>query len=305
MDETPGRLPQIAMVGFGEAAQAFVAGWQLGGSRRVRAFDIKSFDPVSAASMADLYRGAGVDGGADIAGVLQGARQVFCLVTADQAVAAAREAARHLAPSALWFDGNSCSPGSKRAAAALVEAAGGRYVDVAVMAPVHPSLHRTPLLLSGDAAEVAARALRALDMRPEVVGARVGDASAVKMIRSVMVKGLEALTAECLLAARRAGVDHEVIASLQASHPHQDWPRQMAYNLERMIVHGKRRAAEMREVAATLRELAMPDRMSSATAQWQEEVATLGLEPGEANALGRADRVLAALGSLSPPVTAP
>ena len=61
--------------------------------------------------------------------------------------------------------------------------------------------------------------MAALDMRPRVIGDKVGDASAIKMIRSVMIKGLEALTAECLLAARRAGVADAVLASLQNSDP--------------------------------------------------------------------------------------
>ncbi len=115
------------------------------------------------------------------------------------------------------------------------------------------------------------------------------------MIRSVMIKGFEALTAECFLAARRAGVDDAVIASLQASDPGVDWPARGAYNLERMMAHGTRRAAEMREVAATLRELGLPDRMAAAAALWQDQIADLGLAPGTPDLAARADRILAAL----------
>jgi 3-hydroxyisobutyrate dehydrogenase-like beta-hydroxyacid dehydrogenase len=132
-------------------------------------------------------------------------------------------------------------------------------------------------------------------MEPAVAGRRVGEASAIKMLRSVMVKGLEALTAECLLAARRAGVDATVLASLRASDPGFDWAARSAYNLERMTTHGLRRAAEMREAAATLRELGLPDRMALATAEWQAELGGLGLPPGEAEAGARADRILARL----------
>ena len=124
-------------------------------------------------------------------------------------------------------------------------------------------------------------------MTPAVAGPAVGEASTIKMLRSVMMKGLEALTAECLLAARRAGVEGAVIASLQASDPGFDWQRRSAYNLERMMAHGLRRAAEMREVAATLRELGLPDRLAVATADWQQQVGALGLEAGEADAGGR------------------
>lgn len=285
---------RIALIGFGEAAGAFLGGWGLGGSGRVRAFDLKSRDPAS--GIAARYAAAGIEGCATPGEALAGAGVAVCLVTADQALAAAEAAAPALAPGTLWIDGNSCAPGSKRAAAGVVAAAGGRYVDMAIMAPVHPKRQLTPVLLSGPAAAAAAAVLAGLGMRPEVAGPEVGDASTVKMLRSVMVKGLEALTAECLLAARRAGVERAVLGSLQASDPGFDWAARAAYNLERMMVHGVRRAAEMREVAATLRELGLPDRLAAATAEWQAEVGGLGLEAGAAEVAARADRILGRLG---------
>jgi 3-hydroxyisobutyrate dehydrogenase-like beta-hydroxyacid dehydrogenase len=286
---------RIALIGFGEAAEAFLAGWGLGGSGRVKTFDVKALDPSEAETLAARCRAAGVDAGTRPGEALAGARLVFSLVTPDQALAAAEAGAPYLVPGALWIDGNSCAPGTKRRAAAAVEAAGGAYVDMAIMAPVHPRRHLTPVLLAGPAAEAAAGRIRALGMEPAVAGRRVGEASAIKMLRSVMVKGLEALTAECLLAARRAGVDATVLASLPASDPGFDWAARSAYNLERMTTHGLRRAAEMREAAATLRELGLPDRMALATAEWQAELGGLGLPPGEAEAGARADRILARL----------
>ncbi len=112
------------------------------------------------------------------------------------------------------------------------------------MAPVHPKRHETPILLSGPEAEAALPVLTSLGMLPRVTGVRVGEASSIKMLRSVMIKGLEALTAEAMLAARKAGVEGAVIASLQASDPGIDWEKRSAYNLERMMVHGERRAAK-------------------------------------------------------------
>jgi 3-hydroxyisobutyrate dehydrogenase-like beta-hydroxyacid dehydrogenase len=163
--------------------------------------------------------------------------------------------------------------------------------------PVHPRRPRTPVLLSGPGAAPAAGHLARLDMRPALASDRVGDASTIKMLRSVMVKGLEALTAECLLAARRAGVDAAVLGSLQASDPGFDWERRAGYGLERMMVHGVRRAAEMREVAATLRDLGLPDRLSAAAAVWQAEIGALALDAGEPDFAARADRILAARGT--------
>lgn len=285
--------PRLALVGFGEAAEAFATGWGHAQAAATAAFDVKG------AETAGLPQARAARTGVRLvsrrAEALEGAWAVFCLVTADRAVAAAEECAGALPPGCFWLDGNSCSPGAKRRAADAVEAAGGRYVDVAIMAPVYPRLHRTPLLIAGPHAPEAAGLLAALDMRAEVAGPAVGDASAIKMIRSVMVKGMEALTAECLLAARRAGVDGRILSSLQASNPGIDWPAQAAYNLERMMVHGRRRAAEMREVAATLDELGLPSALASATADWQQRIGDLEL-PGGTDALAeRADAILGRL----------
>lgn len=280
----------ITFIGFGEAAMAFATGWPPGRAGLMRAYDLADPD-----RMQPRYACTGVTGCADPAAALAGAATVFCLVTADQALQAAQSAAACIAPGTLWLDGNSCAPQTKQAAAAVIAAAGGRYVDLAVMAPVHPLRHRVPLLVSGPHAQAAVAVLTALDMLPRIAGPEVGQASAIKMLRSVMIKGIEALTAECLLAARRAGVEAQVIASLQASDPGTDWPARSAYNLERMLVHGARRAAEMREVAATVAALGLPDGMSAATARWQDLLAATGAEPGPADLAARLDLVLARL----------
>ena len=288
---TPIVHPGIAMVGFGEAGQAFASGWQGRAIHGLSSFDIRAGTPALQDAAAQL----GVVLSAQPAAAVSRADAVFCLVTADQALVAAQTAAPHLQEGALWLDGNSCAPATKRQAAEVIEAAGGRYVDLAIMAPVHPRKHRTPGLLAGPHATQAMTELAALNMDWRVAGPMVGDASSIKMLRSVMIKGFEALCAECLLAARRAGVEDAVLASLQASDPGWVWHDRGAYNLERMMVHGARRAAEMREVAATLRDLGLPDRMATATALWQDQIAGLHLPGGPDDLADRADRILSAL----------
>ncbi|WP_138473040.1 NAD(P)-dependent oxidoreductase [Poseidonocella sp. HB161398] len=295
MDGTGSSEFPICFIGFGEAAAAFLEGWTLPDPAAVSAFDIKSDDPATRPAMAARQAAAGIRGCATAAAALARAQAVFSLVTADRAAEAAVAAAQHLEPGTLWLDGNSCAPGTKRRAAQAVEAAGGRYVDLAVMAPVHPQRHLVPLLVSGPHAEVAASVLRRLGMRPEIAGPEVGQASSIKMIRSVMIKGMEALTAECLLSARHAGVEEAVLASLEASDPDRDWRGRSAYNLERMMVHGARRAAEMREVAATVAELGLGSGMAAATADWQDRVAATGAPAGEDDLMARADAILARL----------
>jgi 3-hydroxyisobutyrate dehydrogenase-like beta-hydroxyacid dehydrogenase len=270
-------LTRLAFIGMGEAGSAIVTGWGQARSNSIRAYDIKSDDPAEVATMTSRYERLGLRGCQSAAEAVDSAELVFCTVTADQAVAAAEAAAPHLAPGGFWCDLNSCAPSSKRRAAEAIEAAGGRYVDVAVMSAVHPKLNMTPLLISGPHAETIAPLLAALPMAPRVIVGEVGAASSIKMIRSVMVKGLEALTAECLLAATAAGVAEEVLGSLMRSHPGTNWPEQAAYNFERAMVHGERRAAEMEEVTRTLADLGVPNRMASAVIEWQRSIAHAGV----------------------------
>lgn len=244
---------KVVLIGFGEAGRSFAAG----GLSAAAAYDI------------DPNKRDGIAAGHRSLRVLDGAPVVLSLVTADQALLAAKAAATHLEVGALYFDMNSVAPDTKRAAARAIEGTGGRYVDVAVMAPVDPARLSVPLLLSGlyaAAGEVALRALGFSNVR--ILPGEVGRASSVKMIRSVMVKGIEALTAEMMLAGDAAGVSGDVLASLGG-----DWPSKAAYNIERMTTHGARRAAEMEEVAKTLVALGIDPVMTRGTVKRQREMA--------------------------------
>jgi len=269
----------VAFIGFGEAAQAFAEA-AISEGPRLRAYDIKTAIPATRDAKRADYTRCRIDGRDDVAETLDAADAVLSLVTADQALPAARRYAGLLADRALWFDMNSVAPATKRAAAVAVTAAGGRYVDVAVMAPVHPQRLNVPLLLSGAYAEAGAALLTAMGFgNVRVVAGPVGAASSIKMLRSVVIKGFEALTAECLLAADIAGVRNEVIGSLDAGWPSADWAARADYNLDRMMVHGLRRAAEMEEVVRTLDALGTGSAMSRATIECQRAVGTRALRP--------------------------
>ena len=172
---------------------------------------------------------------------------------------------------------NSVAPDAKRAAASVIEAAGGHYVDIAVMAPVHPAGRAVPMLARGPHAADAMAALATLGMiNVAVAEGPVGTASSIKMIRSVIVKGIEALSAECVLAAAKADVLDAVLASFDASPPPVTWRERADYNLDRMLVHGVRRAAEMEEVVRTLDSLGTGSAMSRGTVVRQRILGAFG-----------------------------
>ncbi|MEH6525569.1 MAG: DUF1932 domain-containing protein [Sneathiella sp.] len=290
----------IALLGFGEAAGAFVSGWNTISNLSISAFDIKtdSHEKGEADGKWAAYEQANVSGCSTMEEALKNADVVFSLVTADRAYFAAEQAAKYLQKKTFFLDCNSCAPGTKKRSSKIISDIGVRYVDVAVMAPVYPKLHRTPLLISGEFMAEAKTVFECLQMDANIMEGGVGTSSSVKMIRSIMMKGLEALFSECVLAGRRAGVDEKVIASLEQTYPGFGFADKSAYMFERMMEHGERRAAEMKEVVLTVAELGLPADMAEATVKWQQRIGELGKPAGENEYGARADALLEALGDI-------
>ncbi len=291
----PNGKPTLAFIGFGEAGQAIAAGLHETGVEQMSAWDILLPKPEG-----EKLRRAGAASGVRCANsaaeAVRDADIVISAVTAASSAEAAQSVKAQLAGKPFFLDINSVSPGRKQETARLLGDA-ARYVDVAVLAPIHPALHQTPMLLAGPDAGAVAPALAALGMRATLGGAEVGAAAAIKMVRSVMIKGIEALTLECFLAAARAGVIDEVDASMKNNYPGLDWAKIVPYNLERMANHGERRAAEMEEVADTLRELGVEPLMTSATVKRQREMGQIGTRQSVQGVLKK-DRA-AILGAIS------
>jgi 3-hydroxyisobutyrate dehydrogenase-like beta-hydroxyacid dehydrogenase len=291
----PNGKPTIAFIGFGEAGQAIAAGLRGAGVATMSAWDIL-FPQAAGLKLKEAAQAAGVHCANSAADAVRGVDLIISAVTAASSVDAVQSVRAHLAGTPYFLDINSVSPGRKQDTAKLLGDA-GRYVDVAVLAPIYPARHQTPMLLAGPYADAIAPALTSLGMRVSVAGAETGAAAAIKMVRSVMIKGIEALTLECFLAASRAGVIDEVAASMKNNYPGLDWAKIVPYNLERMANHGERRAAEMEEVADTLRELGVEPLMTSATVKRQREMGQIGSQQSVRGALNK-DRV-AMLGAIS------
>jgi len=227
---------------------------------------------------------------------------IVSAVTASQTVAVAESCAPAVKRDAFFLDFNSASPGAKMKAAGLVDAGGARYVEGAVMTAIAPYRIRVPLLLGGPSAAALQPLLASLGFDATVASEKLGVASATKMCRSVMVKGLEAMVIESFTAARAYGVEDQVLASLAETFPGIDWEKQGAYFFQRVIQHGRRRAEEMREAAATVREAGLEPWSAAGTAERQAWMADLadakvfeGSDPVRRGWRGEADRVLDAV----------
>jgi 3-hydroxyisobutyrate dehydrogenase-like beta-hydroxyacid dehydrogenase len=261
----------IALIGYGEVGRILAEDLRAQG-HAVSACDLK-LDSAYGQPLREHAAAQGVALTDRAATAVQGAELVISAVTASQAVPVAQSCAAALVRDAYFLDLNSASPGAKIKAAGIVDAAGGRYVEGAVMTSVPPHRSQVPLLLGGPHAAALQPLLTALGFKPQVHSAELGVASATKMCRSVVVKGLEAMLIESFTTARHYGVEDAVIASLQETFPGMDWEKQAAYFFQRVIEHGRRRSEEVLEVAQTVREAGMEAFSASGTAQRQAQVA--------------------------------
>ncbi len=286
-------MTRVALVGLGEVGRVFAEDLRTPTAVEIRAWDIAFADDSSPAARnaADLA----VPKGSSATDAVAGADLVVSAVTAMQCVAAAESVLPGLAPGAWYFDLNSSSPGHKQAAARAVDAAGGRYVEAALMSPIGPRRLDSPFLLGGPHAADFAQAAAGFGLGDvTVIGDTVGRAAATKLCRSVIVKGLESLLAESLLAARVHGVERDVLDSLSNILPPADWEAVAGYFVSRSLQHGRRRAEEMEEAAATVAEAGVEPVMSLATVQRQRWAAQFPTARTADGTIAMIDAVLAA-----------
>jgi 3-hydroxyisobutyrate dehydrogenase-like beta-hydroxyacid dehydrogenase len=269
---------RIAIIGFGEVGGIFARDLIASGRHGVAAYDILLDDAESAARLRDKAQALHVTTCGSAAEAASGALVVISAVTPASALTVAEEAARFLARGQFFLDVNSVSPDTKRAAAEAVGRSGAHYVEAAVMAAVAPYGLKVPILLGGPHASIIKDILTPAGMTLELAATEIGKASATKMSRSIMMKGLEALMVECLYTARHYGVEHAVLASLAKTYPGMDWEKLGGYCLGRVIEHGRRRAAEMRESAATVAETGLAPLMATAIAGRQDWLADRAVE---------------------------
>lgn len=262
----------IGLVGYGEVGKVFGTGLKPQADA-IGAWDLKFAQAATREGETAHARRAGIAAHDSMRSLCAAADLVIAAVTASNTLAVAQEAARFIRPGAVFLDLNSASPGTKQRAAAAIDAAGGHYVEAGVMTSVPPYGIKVPMLLGGAKAAELAPVLQAWGMDAKPVSDRLGVASAIKMCRSVMIKGLEALVIESYATARAYGVEEHVLPTLAETFPSIDWPRQGAYFFSRVVQHGKRRAEEMREAAATVREAGFEPFMAAATADKQQWVA--------------------------------
>ena len=264
---------RIGLLGYGEVGQRFAADLRAAHAKlEIATFDLLLHQASAGEAMRRHAQAHRIDLMAD-ASAMSSYSLIFSAVTADQTLDAARSLATRRLEHAWVIDLNSAAPQTKVECAALVASAGGRYVEAAVMTSVPPHGIRVPMLLGGAHAIEAQKLLDTLGFAAEVASSDLGVASAIKLCRSVIIKGLESLVVESFTAARSLGVEKQVLASLKETYPQFDWEKQGDYLFSRVIQHGKRRAEEMRASAQMIDATGVGGTMAGAAAQRQAAVA--------------------------------
>ena len=267
----------IGFIGFGEAGFHIANGLHGAGVTELFAYDINAETPGLGERIQQRAKDSGTSLVDSSSGLARTSNVLLSTVTANAACEAAEQIAPFLAAQHFYADLNSVSPAVKQAVERIIARRGARFVEAAIMSPVIPHGQRVPMLLGGQNAPEFARLLSPYGMRLEIVSAEIGMASATKMCRSIIVKGLEALVLECVLAASSYGVEERVFASLDETFPGFKWDEKANYMVSRVVEHGERRAREMEEVSETLRALGIDPIMSEATARRQDWCARFGL----------------------------
>jgi 3-hydroxyisobutyrate dehydrogenase-like beta-hydroxyacid dehydrogenase len=265
-------IQHIAIVGFGEVGGIFGTDLAKQGIK-VSVFDILIASPTHRQHMLAKAENCAVIAAENLSECLRQADLVISAVTASSALEVATEAGPMLRSGQIFLDLNSISPDTKRKLASRIKPSKGKFVEGAVMAGVPTPRLKVPMLLGGPHALEAAERLRSIGMNATALSDQIGVASAVKMCRSVMMKGLEALAVECLFAAWQYGAENAVLQSLAATFPSLGWNDHLPdYLIGRVAQHGRRRAVEMREVAQALEAVGIEPIMALATAKRQERV---------------------------------
>lgn len=267
----------IGFVGFGEAAQCFARHLAGASASPVLAFcDGRTHHPPYSEAFRALAADAGVELVDTLDMLLARADIVVSAVTVATADAVGAAIAARIRPETLVVDINAATPSRKAAIASAVMARGGAYVDANLMGAVSIYGAKVPLYCSGDGVERFAATFGPLGFAIESAGRKPGAAAAVKMLRSVVTKGIEALVIEAMVAASVAGVRHEALRGICEPMDATRFSTFVDMCIRTDVLHAERRAVEMDGVAEGIVELGLDPLMTRSTAARLRASAALG-----------------------------
>jgi 3-hydroxyisobutyrate dehydrogenase-like beta-hydroxyacid dehydrogenase len=140
-------------------------------------------------------------------GLIHKSNIILSTVATHVAVEVAEKTAPYLTPDKTYADMNSTSASVKKQIAQIIQPSHANFIEGAILSAVGETGAKASILVSGEKAEEFSRSMNDLGLvNLRYFSGKIGDASQVKMIRSVFSKGVECLLLEMLVAGKRAGV---------------------------------------------------------------------------------------------------
>ena len=270
-------MSAFAFIGFGELATAFAEGLRRAGVEDIRAYSRPQRDPGSARALKARVEKAQVRACPSLEEALAGARVIFAAVPASASSEVAARCAPFISTGSLYVDTAPSSPAAKEEAATAGASRGVLHVDAAVLGTVAMDGSAVPILASGPGAESFRDIVGPLGMNVTVIEGPAGRATLVKLLRSVYMKGRDALILEMVLAASRHGVEGVVLESIKGSGEQVPFPALAERVVCSLALHAGRRADELQSSTELLRQVAVDPVVSEAGSQrlrWMAELGT-------------------------------
>ena len=273
-----GSAPRVGIIGFGEVGSTLGRGLRGEGLEAVVAADAAMDDPTFGSLIRRRAEEARVELLPSNAEVAEVSDLILVAVPGYQALGAAEQAAPGLRKGQLYVDVGSASPRVKHALAEVVERAGASPIDVAILTSPLMDGHHIATLAAGSAAAEYRDLMTPYGFKVEVVGERPGQAAAIKMLRSVLMKGMEALLLESLLAARRHGVEDIVLGTVASFMDKGSFAEMANFLVTTDAIHSGRRAHEADMMAEVVEEVGITPRLSPAIAETLHWSTSLGMK---------------------------
>lgn len=268
---------KLGFIGFGGAAYGLAKGLRENGVIELSFFDSQCDSAGAAALIGKRAAETGTRRRESLADLVKNAEVIVSCTTGSAALEVARQASKYLQPAQLYVDVNTASPETMEDAAGAIERSGAPFADVAMLGAVPVFLHRVPCLASGNGAVLFKTLMQPYGMEISVVGSRPGQASAIKLFRSIFMKGFLALLLEMLNASHRFQVDSIVLDSLAKTMEKNDFLETVRLQLAKGVINAERMCHEMETVEQALDDMGLSSTMTAAAKKTLAWCSSLGL----------------------------
>ncbi|MFP4573928.1 MAG: NAD(P)-binding domain-containing protein [Desulfobacterales bacterium] len=255
---------KLGFIGFGVAAYGLSKGLKEAGVEGICFFDSNYRNPLFQEVFEKRIAETGAAPSGSLGELIGNTDVVLSCVTGSVSVSVAKEASEFLSKNHIYIDVNSASPMVKKDVYEAIEKTGAGFVDGAIMGPVPAFLHQVPIFVSGDGADRFREMMAPYGMQITCIGSNPGDASALKMLRSIFMKGIAALLMEMLPAARHFGSWEMVVDSIAKTIESRSFLETVRTIFPKALVGAERMSNEMNDVVETLNDAGFPSELTQA-----------------------------------------